>query len=273
MNIQEKRDLLVQKALSRKEKNRYSQDVSLRTLIEIGYGDCSGTVWYWYKKLFGINIGVNTQAQINSPIGKRIELNITNGIPDETKMRKGDLLYFRGSDNSRTEGVGHVEMYIGGGQIFGHGSGIGGTVKNMRAYCLQRQNAKSTTKLKNKGLICVIRFLNDKEVEELTEINDIVWELRHRRIISDANLWTGYAKENNNIYWLIRKAVHYIREREQNAKCVCVEMLEKNSDNVWELHHRKIISNSLLWNSFGLTDSNVYWLMKKIVYFIRQRDI
>jgi len=146
MNIQEKRDLLVQKALSRKEKNRYSQDVSLRTLIERGYGDCSGTVWYWYKKLFGINIGANTQAQINSPIGKRIELNITNGIPDETKMRKGDLLYFRGSDNSRTEGVGHVEMYIGGGQIFGHGSGIGGTVKNMRAYCLQRQNAKSTTK-------------------------------------------------------------------------------------------------------------------------------
>ena len=48
---------------------------------------------------------------------------------DENKMKKGDLLYFRGSDNSRTEGVGHVEMYIGDGKIFGHGSGVGGTVK------------------------------------------------------------------------------------------------------------------------------------------------
>ena len=145
MTANNKRNLLVTKVLTREKKNKYSQDVTKRTLIESGYGDCSGTVWYWYKKLFGIDIGANTQAQINSKNGKRINVQITKGVPDESKMKKGDLLFFRGSDNSRTEGVGHVEMYIGNGTIFGHGSGIGGTVKDMKSYCRQRQNTSSTS--------------------------------------------------------------------------------------------------------------------------------
>lgn len=116
MTAQEKRNQLVNSALTRKQKNQYSQDVNKRTLIEKGYGDCSGTTWYWYKKLFNMNIGTNTEAQINSKLGKRVNLTITNGIPDESKMRKGDLMYFRGTNNARTEGVGHVEMYIGNGQ-------------------------------------------------------------------------------------------------------------------------------------------------------------
>ena len=74
-----------------------------------------------------MNIGGNTEAQINK--GRRVDVAINNGVPDEKNMRKGDLLFFRGQDNSRTDGVGHVEMYIGDGKIFGHGSGVGGTVK------------------------------------------------------------------------------------------------------------------------------------------------
>ena len=213
MTVDEKRDLLVYSALSRKEKNKYSQDVNKRTMIEKGYGDCSGTVWYWYNKLFGINIGANTEAQINSDKGERVNLSITNGVPDESKMKKGDLLYFRGSDNSRTEGVGHVEMYIGDGKIFGHGSGVGGTVKNMSSYCKSRFSQKSTTKLKNKGLICVKRFLKggDENMKELTEVNDIVWELAHRGIISDSDLWVDKLQKDNNAYWLARKALQFIR--------------------------------------------------------------
>ena len=211
-------DLLVEKALTREKKNQYSQDADKRTRIESGFGDCSGTVWYWYKKLFGINIGGNTEAQINSKQGERVKLSIMNGIPDESKMKKGDLLYFRGSDNSRTEGVGHVEMYIGDGKIFGHGSGIGGTVKDMKAYCKQRQNTASTAKLKNKGLICVKRFLKEetdvKEVGELTEVNDIVWELAHRGIVSDSDLWLQKLKDDVNTYWLARKVVQYMRKCE-----------------------------------------------------------
>ena len=214
MNTNEKRELLVSRALTREKKNQYSQDVNKRTRIESGYGDCSGTVWYWYKKLFGIDIGANTEAQINSKVGERVNLAIVNGVPDESKMKKGDLLYFRGSDNSRTEGVGHVEMYIGDGRIFGHGSGVGGTVKNMAAYCQGRQSTASTAKLKNKGLICVKRFLkgDDENMKELTEVNDIVWELAHRGIVSDSDLWLKKLEDDVNAYWLARKVVKYLRD-------------------------------------------------------------
>ncbi len=275
MTANEKRELLINKALSREKKNQYSQNVNKRTLIEKGYGDCSGTVWYWYHKLFNINIGANTEAQINSSIGKRVNLSIVDGVPDESKLKKGDLLYFRGSDNSRTEGVGHVEMYIGNGKIFGHGSGKGGTVKGLRTYCQQRQYTSSTAKLKNKGLICVIRFIPDDELQELIKANDIIWEFSHRCIISNSSLWTNKIQRDTNIYWLMRKVLHYIREKEAAGCCksVVVNELDKNADNVWELAHRGIITNSALWNLKGINDINLYWLLRKIVYFIRKNNI
>ncbi len=221
MTVTEKRDLLVSKALTREKKNQYSQDISKRTLIESGWGDCSGTVWYWYYKLFGLDIGANTQAQINSDKGIRLNMVIQNGIPDESVMRKGDLLYFRGSDNSRTEGVGHVEMYIGDGKIFGHGSGLGGTVKNMNDYCRMRYSSSSTALLKNKGLICVKRFLGDDNMNSLTEltsVNDIVWEFAHRGIITNSDLWMQKLQTDTDSYWLARKTLHFIRELEVNDK-------------------------------------------------------
>lgn len=217
MTLKQKRNLLVEKALSREKKNTYSQDVNKRTLIEAGFGDCSGTVWYWYYKLFGINIGTNTQSQINSKNGVRLDIPITNGVPDESLMKKGDLLYFRGNNNSRTEGVGHVEMYIGDGKIFGHGSGMGGTVKDMVSYCTSRQKTPSTAKLKNRGLICVRRILKgDDSLTELTEINDIVWELKYRGIITDSELWLSKLKSDTNSYWLARKMLHFLRKEEQS---------------------------------------------------------
>lgn len=49
-------------------------------------------------------------------------------------------------------------------------------------------------------------------ITELTEINDIVYELTSRGIISDSNLWLKKLKEDTNSYWLTRKIVHYIRK-------------------------------------------------------------
>lgn len=278
MTANDKRNLLVQSALTRKDKNQYSQDVTKRTLIEKGYGDCSGTVWYWYKKLFGIDIGANTEAQINSIKGKKVNLTIKNGIPDESKMRKGDLLYFRGSDNSRTNGVGHVEMYIGNNQLFGHGSGWGGTVKTMTSYCRQRQTQKSTAKLKNKGLICVIRFIADDIVHKITElvkVNDIVWELSYRGIISDSNLWLDKLDKDVNAYWLARKAVQYIRQKEvgQVLTSKTVNCLTRINDIVWELAHRGIITDKALWLRKLEQDKNSYWLARKVVQYLREKNV
>ena len=275
MTAQEKRNQLVNSALTRKQKNQYSQDVNKRTLIEKGYGDCSGTTWYWYKKLFNMNIGTNTEAQINSKLGKRVNLTITNGIPDESKMRKGDLMYFRGTNNARTEGVGHVEMYIGNGQCFGHGSGIGGTVKNMRDYCRMRYNQKSTAKLKNKGLICVIRFIPDDVKTEvprdLKTVNDIVWELEYRGILTNKPLWLKKLDEDENAYYLAKGCVNYIRRMGKIPKRTAPE-LESINDIVWELEHRGILTQKDYWLKKLKNDTNSYWLARKCCDYIRRAE-
>ena len=48
---------------------------------------------------------------------------------------------------------------------------------------------------------------------ELTEINDIVWELAHRGIVTDSDLWLEKLKDDVNAYWLVRKCVHFMREK------------------------------------------------------------
>lgn len=48
--------------------------------------------------------------------------------------------------------------------------------------------------------------------KELTEINDIVWELYARGIISDRNLWLKKLKTDINSYWLARKCANKLRE-------------------------------------------------------------
>mgnify|MGYP003290850870 CR=1 FL=1 len=53
-----------------------------------------------------------------------------------------------------------------------------------------------------------------KSVEELTEVNDIVWEYAHRGIITDSKLWLDKLQKDKNSYWLARKALKYIREKE-----------------------------------------------------------
>lgn len=50
--------------------------------------------------------------------------------------------------------------------------------------------------------------------KELTEVNDIVWEYAHRGIITDSALWLKKLEEDQNSYWLARKALNYIRSVE-----------------------------------------------------------
>lgn len=47
--------------------------------------------------------------------------------------------------------------------------------------------------------------------KELETINDIAWELAHRGIITDKELWLEKLKTDTNAYWLARKCVNYIR--------------------------------------------------------------
>lgn len=54
--------------------------------------------------------------------------------------------------------------------------------------------------------------LKEKEtkIKELTTVNDIVWELANRGIITDKALWLQKLTDDENAYWLARKCANYI---------------------------------------------------------------
>ena len=191
MTSAEKRQKVVNKGLSRKGKNQYNQDSVKRTKVGSGYSDCSSFTRWCYKEELSIDIGINTEAQIKSSKMDTVDVDIKKGIPDTSKLHKGDLFYFRGNDTSRTKGVGHVEMYIGNGKLLGHGSGIGPTEKSMDSYCIQRQSTKGNNT--NKGLICVRRVIADDNADDKDDkTNDKKEETTSKPSTNYSTLLTGY---------------------------------------------------------------------------------
>ena len=167
MSYAEQRAALASKVKSREGKNQYTQG-SRRDEVANGYSDCSSLMRWAHEEVLGIYIGDNTEGQINSSKLTTVNVPIKNGIPDESKILVGDLLFFRGRDTSRgaSQYVGHVEMYVGNGECSGHGSGIGPTRKNMADYCKQRQESNSPVPAGNRGLICVRRAVTGMDPDE-----------------------------------------------------------------------------------------------------------
>lgn len=107
---------------SRYRKNQYTQS-SLRYKVEEGWSDCSSLVRAAFLKI-GINIGDWTGAQVKK--GRKIEITTTDTNRDTTNLQMGDLVFFKNPN--------HVEMYVGGDQLLGHGSGIGPDYHNVNTY-------------------------------------------------------------------------------------------------------------------------------------------
>lgn len=62
------------------------------------------------------------------------------------------------------------------------------------------------------------RFLKKVEsymTDELETVNDIVWELSARGIITNKELWLKKLNTDENSYWLARKCANYIKENMQ----------------------------------------------------------
>lgn len=158
MTYAQQRAALVAAVVSREGKNQYTQG-SKRDQVADGWSDCSSLMRWAHEEALGVYIGDNTEGQINSNRLTTVDVAISAGVPDESRMLPGDLLFFRGRDTGRkaSQYVGHVEMYVGNGQISGHGSGVGPTRKNMADYCRQRQASSSPVPAGNRGLICVRR--------------------------------------------------------------------------------------------------------------------
>lgn len=59
----------------------------------------------------------------------------------------------------------------------------------------------------------VKKLLNPEATKELTSVNDIVWELSYRGILTDKELWLKKLEEDVNSYWLARKTVKYLQDK------------------------------------------------------------
>lgn len=152
---------------SRTKKNSYTQggkrtyfygypDNEPGNTTQSGYSDCSAAVRAVIKTVTGVDIGSNTSAQINNRNKKGIVVDETTEFyPDESKLLPGDCLYFKGNTSHPLD-VGHVEMYTGSNECYGHGSGTGPTKKNLKSYCKSRATSK-------KRYFMAIRWIKDDD--------------------------------------------------------------------------------------------------------------
>ncbi len=195
MTATEKRAEAVRLMKSRAQKNSYTQGSNRIYFFgkpdgaAKGYSDCSQAVQKAiYRATNGVvNIGANTDAQVrNRAKGKVIEMNVGN-YPTESLLLPGDAIYFKGN-SSHIYDVGHVEMYTGPNECYGHGSGTGPTKKNLKKYCKSRAG--------NRGYLCAIRWiLGDDAPTKLGDrllqagcVGDDVKELQNALISLDYQL-------------------------------------------------------------------------------------
>lgn len=134
-----KRDAVVAFITARIDQYDYSQGPTRLEPDKNNYTDCSGLVYYAYQEVLGINIGTYTGDQYNKPI------TIAEGFGStpfpEGDMLKADLIFYNLPGGVAGYVVDHVEMYIGGGEICGHGGpGKGPFIKDLQTAFGSRLN-------------------------------------------------------------------------------------------------------------------------------------
>jgi len=250
MTATEKRQAIVKKLISREGKNTYTQG-DKRDQVATGYSDCSSLTQWAHKEILGISIGSNTEAQIQSSKLTTIEAGIKNGIPDESKLLPGDVLYFRGRDASRksTGYVGHVEMYVGNGQISGHGSGIGPTRKSLMDYCRTRQSDTVAAPIGNRGLICVRRAV-PADASDHNEWTDKIAELYATQLgrLPDASglaSWSALLAGGGSWESVVHAVIDSQEGRERYVRELYTYLLHREPDAVGKQHWLNQLSSGM----------------------------
>ena len=134
---------LVATMASLEGKLQYTQDSKLRTQIENGYGDCSSVVQWVYKKVCNVDPGGNTATQKTKGTLIATTSDASTVIAN---AQPGDLLLFSG----------HVEMYAGNGECWGHGGGSHGEK-------LGPTKSTVATKIKIHGSCQIRRYITGNE--------------------------------------------------------------------------------------------------------------
>ena len=75
------------------------------------------------------------------------------------------------------------------------------------------QLLKQPEKMANAIFEGICDYLNINPTKEVTDVNDIVWELSQRNIITDKALWLKKLEEDTNTYHLARKFINYLIEK------------------------------------------------------------
>lgn len=188
MTIEQMRSLVIAAYKEILGRNKYSQELRnyCYNPYKDGnyYSDCSSSISYAYRKA-GFDFGIlNTVGMFQSKKFTIVPVVIEKGqIKNPEILRLADLLLYAGSDSSRSyaQYVGHVEMVgeINGSAIYlyGHGSGTPKRTE-MVSKNRSRYNSKTSTKLGNKGLIRVIRFLTDDSDIAPVKPTNIVAEMQ-----------------------------------------------------------------------------------------------
>lgn len=111
---------------------------------------------------------------------------------------------------------------------------------------------------KNFGREVVVSGFPGYKPKMLDMVNDIVWELNHRGIISNSDLWLKKLKSGEPAYILARNAANDTVNRDKPLE------LTSANDIVWELHHRELIFSKELWIDLMREDEDIKWLALKI---------
>lgn len=109
-------------------------------------------------------------------------------------------------------------------------TGIVTSVSGDRFETVEGNTSGGSSVISNGGEVCKKSYYNSRlpgtkfirpnyaSVEnpkspELTSVNDIVWELHNRGIISEVDKWLNKLQSDTDSYWLARKTCKYLRER------------------------------------------------------------
>lgn len=104
-----------------------------------------------------------------------------------------------------------------------------------------------------------------KGIAELTTVNDIVWELSHRKIITNKSLWLNKCETDKNAYDL---AFALANKTVNSARPI---KLESDNDIAWELNYRKLVSDKATWFKLIGADKDLYWLAYKAVNMTKNK--
>ena len=127
-----KQKAVVNKMLSKQGQLTYSMKGPRNP--DKGSADCSSTVNWAYKSVFGKDIGNNTASILSNDntqvvyvdnTAKQVTGTSSSKGPIESKLQPGDILLYSRPNSNYTAGrkyrVGHVEMYAGNNKRVGHG--------------------------------------------------------------------------------------------------------------------------------------------------------